>query len=241
MPSNVLLDLVLRREIYRGNPNLRPPVLRGTDIGLDVYLGRRASFTATYFNQRPSDHIDRVVTHADSAGFRVSIWQNVGEIHNRGWEFESRLFLGPLTLIGTYSPLDGKVTKLSPDYRGDLIVGAGLVNVPEWTASLTASMSLPKTTILISAAPTGSHLNRDWTKLYSSFEDGTHNPTQIRQLYVREYPGYTKFSLSVSREISQRFQGFLSVQDLLNSGAIETSDDTINKSRVTRFGLRIRP
>ncbi len=222
LPSNVLQEFVGGRRIVHGNPNLRPPRLRGADVGLELYFGRRASIVATYYNQRPKDQILRVVTDADSAGFEVSIFQNVGEIHNRGWEFEGRLFLGRLTLLGTYSPLKSIVAKLSPDYSGALVVGDRLLNVADWTASITASVRLPTTVVLVTATPTGPHLG-------------------IREFNIREYPGFTKFSLSVSQEVSRRFQAFLSVQDLFNSGTIETSDELITQSRVTRIGLRIRP
>ncbi len=241
IPSNVLQEFVLRRKIFHGNPNLRAPRLRGADVGLELYFGRRASFVATYYNQRPKDLIDLVVTHPDSAGFQVSTFQNVGEIHNRGWEFEGRLFLGRLTLLATYSPLRGTITKLSPDYEGDLIVGDRLLNVADWTASITASVTLPRTVILLTATPTGRHLNYDFTKLYAAEEDGSFDPDRVRQLYIIDYPGFTKFSLSVTQEVSRRYQAFLSVQDLFNTGTIETSDETIPKSRVTRVGLRIRP
>lgn len=240
IPSNFLQEFVFRKQIFHGNPNLRPPRLRGADVGLELYFGRRASFVATYYNQRPKDLIDFVVTYPDSAGFRVGTYQNVGEIHNRGWEFEGRLFLGRLTLLGTYSPLRGTITKLSPDYKGDLVIGDRLLNVADWTASITASVTLPRTVILLTATPTGRHLNYDFTKLYAAEEDGTYDGERRRQLYVIDYPGFTKFSLSVTQEVSRRYQAFLSVQDLFNTGTIETSDETIPKSRVTRVGLRIK-
>ena len=240
IPSNVLLDLVSGTQINYGNPNIRPPQLRGADAGLELFLGRRASFVATYYDQKATDQIDRVVTHADSAGFRVFTWQNIGEIHNRGWEFEGRLFLGRFSFIGTYSPLRGVVTRLSPDYAGDLIVGSKLFNVPDWTASLTGSYTLPRTMVLVTLTPTGPHENRDWTRILAAEEDGTYDPARFRELYFIEYPGFTKVNMNASHEFNRRFQGFVSVHDLLNSGAIETSDETINKSRVTRIGIRIR-
>lgn len=239
IPSNALLDLVRPPNIYRANPALRSPQLRGVDAGLELFVGGSASFIATYFDQRATDQIDLVVTQQDSAGFVVSTWQNIGEVRNRGWEFEGRLALGRLTLMGTYSPLRGVVTRLSPDYDGNLVVGANLFNVPDWTASLTASLTLPRTMLLVAVTPTGPHANLAEVRLYGAIENGTFDPARFRELYVKEYRGFTKVNLSASREISRGLQGFVSVQDLLNDGAIETSDWTVNRSRVTRVGVRI--
>lgn len=250
LPYYALVDQLSSGFVVHANPGIRPQRLKGVDVGMELYFGRRGSLMVTYYNQSPKDQIDFVTLQSDSAfitpnndtlHFLVGQYQNVGDIRNRGFEFEGSLTLGRLTLIGNYSPVSGKLSRLSPGYGGTLQVGDRLFNVPTWTASITASYTLPRGSVTITATPTGSHRNYSLRRLYAALEDGTYDAALERTVYQVTYPGFTKFSLSASQYVSRRVQAFISVQDLFNAGSIENVDLSITKGRVSTFGFKLRP
>ncbi len=250
IPYYALIEQPSSGFVVHANPGIRPQRLTGADVGLELYFGRRGSLVVTYYNQKPKDQIDFVTLQQDSifatpAGdtlhFVVGQYQNVGTIRNRGFEFEGTLALGRLTLSANYSPVSGKLVQLSRGYGGTLQVGDRLFNVPSWTASITASYALPHGSITLTATPTGSHRNYSLRRLYADYEAGTYDPALERSYYQVNYPGFTKFSLSASHQVTHRVQAFLSVQDLFNAGSIETYDLSITKGRVSTFGFKVRP
>ncbi len=236
--------------VIHANPDIKPQRLTGADVGLELYFGRRGSLAVTYYNQKPRDQIDFVTLQQDSifatpAGdtlhFVVGQYQNVGDIRNRGFEFEGTLAVGRLTLAANFSPVSGKLVRLSPGYGGTLQVGDRLFNVPNWTASVTASLALPRGSVTLTATPTGSHRNYSLRRLYADYEAGTYDVAKERSYYQVTYPGFTKFSLSASHHLTGRVQAFVSVQDLFNAVSIETYDLSITKGRVSTFGFKLRP
>src|SRR5262249_51710761 len=117
----------------------------------DLLLGRVFSLQVTRFDQVASGLIQRVMVSADTAsssgpgGRRVGYqMQNVGEVTNRGWEFQSTLRQGPLSLTGTLSLADSRVRRLTGSYTGDLAPGDRMLDVPARTMGLTAAWSARK-------------------------------------------------------------------------------------------------
>src|SRR5205814_1374553 len=89
---------------------LSPEEQSGVEGGFDLIVGRALSLQVTRFYQVASGLIQRVMTSADTGsgsgpGGRSMQYQvqNVGEITNRGWEFQGSLHHGGLALTGTLS------------------------------------------------------------------------------------------------------------------------------------------
>jgi len=240
LPADALQEQYSGNRIIHANRSLKPPRLTGGDVGLEVYFGRRASLVFTYFDQKSANQIDLVTLQGDSSGFQVATFQNIGTMSSRGFELDGRVTLGRVTLDGTYSPIRGRITRLSPGYTGALVIGDRLAHVPGWTASMTAALTLPKWSILLTGMSNASHLDFDILKLYTDAQANRYDPANDRKLYTKDYAGFTKFSLSATHDLSRRLQGYLVVTDLFNTGAIEVDDFTINKARVSQIGIRIR-
>ncbi len=68
--------------------------------------------------------------------------QNVGEISNRGWELQTTVDAGALSLIGNLSLVDSRVQRVARGYSGDLRVGDTMLGVPARTASATAAWAM---------------------------------------------------------------------------------------------------
>lgn len=241
IPVFALQEQMYANLLTHANPAIRPPRLSGIDAGLELYFGRELSLIATHYRQRPRDQIDYVSLYADSAGYTVGQYQNVGEISNTGWEFEGRLTLGRLSISGVYSPLDGRITQRAKNYAGLLRVGDRLINVPTYSASLTAMLSVPKTTVVLTGVASGKHLSYRVFRMASDIEAGTYDPGRARERYIDDYPSFVKLNLSASREIRRGTHVFVSIKDLLNSGATESMDYFVTKSRVSFVGVRARP
>ena len=126
------------------NPNLGPERQEGTDGGLDLYFGQRASLQATYYDQTAIDLIDNVVFSSSPYTYQ---FQNVGRIKNKGGEFQGRLNVGRFSLAGTYSITSSVVRRLSPTYSGDLKPGDRMLGIPKYTAGATVSYRAPRTVV----------------------------------------------------------------------------------------------
>src|SRR5206468_3410002 len=87
--------------------------------------------------------------------------QNVGEIANRGWELESSLMAGPLSLAGTLSLVDSRVRRLALGYTGDLQPGDRILGVPARSAGLTSSWTTRRWSASLTATRASDWLNYD--------------------------------------------------------------------------------
>lgn len=74
------------RTLAFGNPDLKPEKGSEIEIGFDAsFLGRRLGLDVTYYNKTMSDMLStRALPGA--AGFPGSLFANVGEVKNSGWE-----------------------------------------------------------------------------------------------------------------------------------------------------------
>ncbi|MBA2246307.1 MAG: TonB-dependent receptor [Gemmatimonadetes bacterium] len=73
-----------------GNPNLKPEVSHELELGLDAaVLNERLNIEVTRYDQRTEDALYRV-RQPPSLGFLSPQLENVGEIHNEGWELSLR-------------------------------------------------------------------------------------------------------------------------------------------------------
>lgn len=110
------------------NPDLGPSYQSGTDGGMDLFFGNKASISITSYNQKVRDIImyiygDSAVAIgelypggrgwtcgvgviADNCGptyYKQPQYFNVANIRNQGYEASGNIKLGPLSFVGTYS------------------------------------------------------------------------------------------------------------------------------------------
>jgi outer membrane receptor protein involved in Fe transport len=225
--------LVTGSSVQLANPRLGPEQQRGWDGGFELYFAPRGSFNVTYYSQKAIDLID--VVQIDTA-FQ---FQNVGQIRNRGWEFQGSLNAGRFSLTGTYSITRSVVQQLSPTYTGDLLPGDQMLGIPRHTGGATLSYDLPKTTVAAGVTAVGSWTEVDYLALYASdlFYGTQPFRGSIRDYWIR-YPGFTKLRVSISRSLPWHLTAFLRSDNVTNKNVYERYNINLNFGRSTVLGLQ---
>ncbi|MBA3497318.1 MAG: TonB-dependent receptor [Gemmatimonadales bacterium] len=235
-----------QREAFRNpfsnqiaNSRLGPERQDGWDAGVDVYFTERVSLGVTYYDQTAKDLIDIVYLDASTSP-PVSQNQNVGRIKNRGWELESRVELGQLSLGGTYSHASSTVLELGPSYAGDLRVGDALLEVPANTAGVTISYApWPGTHLSSRMTRIGGWTGTDWLALYGVFFGSDVFRGSTRDYWI-DYPSVTKLNASVTQRLTRRLNAFVQVDNLGNNGRFEQSNIVTPTGRTTTVGMEFR-
>jgi iron complex outermembrane receptor protein len=219
------------------NTSLAPERQVGWDGGLELH-GRAGFIGATYYDQTAKDLIDIVYLNSSSSP-PVSQFQNVGEIKNKGWEFEGQVALGRVGLRGTYWRTSSRVRHLSPTYAGDLRVGDRLLDSPVSGAGAAVTWRPLNGTIgVVSIAHIGHWSGVDAQALYGAFFGGQPYRGTVRDYWI-EYPSITKFDIAVSQRIARNVTALLQITNIGNNGRFEQSNISIPLGRVTTVGARL--
>jgi outer membrane receptor protein involved in Fe transport len=228
-------------QITLPNPNVGPESQQGFDAGIELYAGARLSLQATYYDQNVDGLIDRVIR--DVGPPQVRIFENIGEVKNRGVELEASLgLLRGFTLRGTYSLAESEVRQVSPDYTGGLAVGDQLPAVPKHTGGASLRYVANGWTASLGARSLGTWNHYNLTAYYTCLYLGTgcRNTTGNVADYRDPYPGFTKFRMSVSRQLNGRWTARLDVENLTNDYSVEELDTNTPIGRVATFGFDFR-
>jgi iron complex outermembrane receptor protein len=146
--------------------SLAPEEQSGLEAGIDAFVGRFA-LHLTRFDQYAYNLIQPVAIAStltpnpidESTSRLMYALQNVGEITNRGWELESALSAGALSLSGTVSLVDSRVRRLADGYTGDLQPGDRMLAVPAWSGGLTSTWTARRWSASLTATRAASWLN----------------------------------------------------------------------------------
>jgi iron complex outermembrane receptor protein len=235
------------------NESLDPERQSGTEVGADLYLSRRFSLHATRFDQTATGLIQPVAVPRDMVKPSSSgpskqlayVLQNVGEITNRGWELESSLDLGALSLGGAFTAVDSRVKRIARNYIGDLQVGDRMLAVPERTASLAASWDARGWRSTLTASRAFDWVNYDRLRLatdYASCDACTAEKItgpELRSYWI-DYDGVTRLRASLSRDLPRGLGLRLSVDNLTNVQEGEPDNITVLPGRTVLLGLSAR-
>ena len=221
------------------NPNLGPERQTGWDAGLELYVGTAVSFGVTYYDQKAKDLVDQVLLNT-SGPIPQAQFQNVGEIRNQGWEFESALTFGRLGFRATYSRPTSTVRELSPSYSGDLRVGDRLLEIPSSVARASVNYTFFQHTNLgVEAVHIGNWTAIDWLSYYA-FILGAEPFRGSGRDYWLEYPTITKINVALSQRVTDQLTGFVHVANVGNNTRFEQRNSNIPLGRVTTVGLRFQ-
>jgi outer membrane receptor protein involved in Fe transport len=234
---------------------LGPERQTGVEAGVDVAIGRALTLKVTRFDQLASGLIQRVAVEtsaaprdtefaAGRAGSRDIAYalQNVGSITNRGWEMQAAASLRALSLVGTFSTVESRVRSLAAGYGGDLQPGDRMLQVPRWTAGLTASLAGRGWTGSLTGYHAGDWVDYDYIALARGAAD-VRRPNReftgpgLRD-YWRTYQGVTHLRAAASRELSRRFTLLLSGDNLLDRQRGEPDNVTVLPGRTVQVGIR---
>jgi iron complex outermembrane recepter protein len=241
--------------------NLAPEEQSGIETGIDLYVGKTFGLQLTRFDQLASGLIQRVAYASAGQHEETStgdayppspvapedrrigyVFQNVGEITNRGWEVKSDLNIASLVLNGTFSTVDSRVKQVARGYVGDLRVGDRMLEVPARTGSVSASWIGGGWTSSIAASRSWDWIDYDRIALAGAFSNSAQTDAQLvgPQLrnYWLKYGGMTRLRASVGRSLYRGVSINLSGENLLNRQHGEPDNVTVVPGRTLNFGLR---
>jgi iron complex outermembrane receptor protein len=224
---------------------LAPEEQSGLEGGLDLLLGSMTALRVTRFDQHAYSLIQPVAISpipgdaTDPTPTRLLYQlQNVGEIGNRGWELESTIAAGQLSVTGTVSLVDSRVRRLSATYTGDLRPGDRMLGVPARSGGLTTTWTSSRWAASISATRVSDWVNYDALALATASATGTY-PIVGEQLrsFWRKYPGVTRIDANASRDIFHRFTLVLAAHNLLDVQRGEPDNFTVVPGRTVSAGM----
>ncbi len=164
--------------------------------------------------------------------------QNVGEIANRGWEFEAAVQTGPLALGATLALVNSRVDATAPGYQGDLQPGDRMLQVPARTLGAFASWRAGPWAASGQVSRAADWINYDRLALArSALPDAALVGPQLRAFW-RGYAGVTHLSASVSRDVTRRFSVVLTGANLLDVQTGEPDNATLLPGRTLTAALR---
>jgi iron complex outermembrane receptor protein len=224
---------------------LAPEEQSGLEGGLDFLVGSTAAFRVTRFDQHAYSLIQPVAIASvpgditDPTPTRLLYQlQNVGEIGNRGWELESTVAAGQLSVTGTLSLVDSRVRRLAATYTGDLRPGDRMLGVPARSGGLTAAWTAARWTASVSATRVTDWLNYDAIALAMASSTASYPIVggQLRSFW-RQYPGVTRIDANASRDIFRRFTLMLAARNLLDVQRGEPDNLTVVPGRTISAGV----
>jgi len=170
------------------------------------------------------------------------VFQNVGEITNRGWELKSDLNIASLVLNGTFSTVDSRVKQVARGYVGDLRVGDRMLEVPARTGSVSATWIGGGWTSFLAASRSWDWIDYDRIALAGAFSNSAQTDTQLvgQQLrnYWLKYGGVTRLRASLGRSLYRGLSISVGGENLLNRQHGEPDNVTVVPGRTVNFGIR---
>ena len=244
--------------------DLEPEQQSGVETGVDLFVGKTFGLQVTRFDQLASGLIQRVAyavsgtgaggEPAQSSGSSPSqpyapedrhiayLFQNVGEISNRGWEMKGDLNISSLTLSGTFSTVDSRVRKVASGYIGDLRVGDRMLEVPAKTGSISAVWLGGGWSTSVGASRSWDWIDYDRVALAGAFSSSTQADAEMvgQQLrnYWLKYGGVTRLRASLAKDLFRGLSFTMSGENLLNHQHGEPDNATVVPGRTISFGLR---
>lgn len=155
LPTGAVNTLIQQNE----NFDLGPEHQSGTEGGVEIYVGTRASLVVTLYNQIVRDVISQVFLQ--TTPFFITQFQNLGDVRNRGSEWQGMVHVGPVQLQGTHTITHSRILALSPTYTGLYAVGRSLRGVAERVSLLRATTTAGRTTAGVSMSFIGQTRGQD--------------------------------------------------------------------------------
>ncbi|MBL8959875.1 MAG: TonB-dependent receptor [Gemmatimonadetes bacterium] len=219
------------------NQELEPEVQSGTEGGMELYLGDRATLSLTGYSQDADGLIQQVIANPRER-VRTIQYQNVGRIENRGIELEGTVRLGRVRTDLVYSRTDSRVRALAPTYTGDLTVGDRVPEVPTASGSGSLTLEGARLQATVGASYIGSWTGYDWLAYYAGELDAATAKPLLRNYWMK-YPSLTKPFVGVAYTMSRHAEWYVRVDNLTNIQRNERDDLQIGAGRTTTVGLRI--
>lgn len=230
----------LRGSLLGGS--LAPEQQSGTEIGADAWFGRVLTLRATRFDQHATGLVQPVtisfssMTDGVQRKYIAYELQNVGEIANRGWEFQGTLAHGAWALGTTFSRVDSRVEKLASRYTGDLRPGDRMLEVPAQTFGVNASYSKGRLFAAWNLARASDWMNYDRLALLQRGEPLLGDELRA---YWRAYEGVTRVGGRLGIGLLRGMTFTLDGENLLDAQRGEPDNATVLPGRTVSAGLSL--
>ena len=230
------------------NPTLKPEEQSGVEAGVDFWVAHRISVHVTRFDQRARGLV-QLVSLADTARngavYYLQQLQNVGEITNAGWEAQTDLSLGALTLGGAASFVDSRVRRIATGYTGDMRVGDRMLGVPARTLSATATLAQRRYQLSTTLSRASDWINYDRLGIANCVlalqctGDKELAGAALRRWWLN-YPGSTRLRGSFSVDLPRGLALTATGDNLLDRQRGEPDSITIVPGRTITLGMKVR-
>jgi outer membrane receptor protein involved in Fe transport len=219
------------------NTAILPEEQTGWEAGFDLVFAKRASVSATYFNQDVKNLIELVQDFdADPIFFQ---YQNLGKVKNKGVELEGVLDLRPVQLRTTYTRTSSRVTSLGDAYGGDLRVGDRNLDVPEYVLGGSLTYAFGRGSASVELSRIGSWTGFDVLAFYNFVFGGDPYRGSIQE-YWTDYDPITKVNVQVEQALTNYLAASLRVQNITDEQRGETlSTISVAPGRAVLLGLRL--
>lgn len=246
----------IARQRMLANPFLEPEEQAGTELGADLFWGRRATLHVTRFDQRASGLVQPVVVLAPSAvpgsprpgdplGRNLALqMQNVGAIDNGGWEMEGTLRSGPLLVQGSLTLVSSRVRDVRRGYTGELRPGDRMLDVPARTMGLLARWIADDWSASVQLSRASDWIGYDRIAASAVYVTpdlpaSTLVGASLRQFWM-QYPGVTRVNAVFTHALPRQLTLQLAGSNLLNVQVGEPDNITIVPGRSLSLGIRAR-
>ena len=229
------------------NPSLKPEEQSGVEAGVDLWIARRIGLHVTRFDQRAVGLV-QLVSLVDTARngtvYNMNQLQNVGEITNGGWEAQTDVSLGSLTLGGAASFVDSRVRKIANGYTGDMRVGDRMLGVPARTVSATATLARRRYEVSTTVSRAYDWINYDRLGIANCVlvECGGEKElagAALRRWWIN-YPGATRLRASFVFDLPRGMALTATGDNLLDHQRGEPDSITIVPGRTVTLGIKAR-
>ena len=214
----------------------------GTEAGFDVTLHRVWTLRVTRFDQRASGLIQLVaVPDSDAYSTRVRYdLENVGQISNNGWELETSANVSRLSASATLSLVRSRVEQVATGYRGDLLAGDRMLQVPARTGAVALSWLGNGWTTSLGASRALDWINYDELGLANAYLSGGRPMREQLRQYWRRYNGGLRMRASATRDVSNLLTLEISGDNLLGYQRNEPDNLTVLPGRTLMTGVKIK-
>ena len=239
----------------------------GADLRVEVPGGAHVALQATRFDQLASDLV-QAMRWIDSSCYRPPggsggrvlggqqcsaaqrapryMVETIGQIENDGWEMQASVARGPLTLSSSMALVDSRVQKLAMTYRGDLLVGDRMLEVPARTFGLAATWTAPRWTLGVNAARASEWRNYDRAALAAANVAAAADTTRSTlppvgaalRPFVRDYEGVTRLGTWLDLTLWRATALTLRGDNLLGRQVGEPDNVTVLPGRTVIVGIR---
>jgi outer membrane receptor protein involved in Fe transport len=166
------------------------------------------------------------------------IYQNIGRVQNRGWEFEASANVWRFNLRGSYSAIDSRIRQVNASYIGSYEVGDKLRNIASTTTGLSISYAFMHTTATLDINHLGASLGTN-----QAFADQRSKarlfPVSASASPVA-FPPFTRYNLNATQDVTPHVALFTSILNAFNNTTGDWTNNTDVIGRRATVGLRLR-